>query len=104
MTEHRVKSWVPFFKAFESGAKKHDLRDTKDRNYQIGDTLILEEFDPFAPAGSDGYTGRKLAMGITYITGRSTPCAFSSAVLDRDYVILSLEPLGPVYGDLTFGG
>jgi len=28
---------------------------------------------------------------ITYITSNNTPCAFSSAVLDKDYCILSLR-------------
>lgn len=40
MNTHTVKSWVHFFDAIESGNKKHDLRKN-DRNYKVGDTLIL---------------------------------------------------------------
>lgn len=87
MQVHRVKSWSPFFRAFKTGAKKHDLRDLKDRDYKVGDILILQEYDPF----EGKYTGEELSMRITYITSKDTPCAFSSAVLDRDYCILSLE-------------
>lgn len=34
-----------------------------------------------------------LRMKITYITSRDTPCAFSSAALDKNYCILSLEKI-----------
>ena len=89
MNVHNVKSWVPFFQAFKSGAKKHDMRDMKDRNYKVGDILILEEYDPF----KGEYTGDAMKMRITYITSKDTPCAFSSGALDRDYCILSLEQI-----------
>lgn len=87
MTTHNVKSWVPFFQAFKSGNKKHDMRDMIDRDYKVGDELILEEYDPF----KGEYTGDTLRMRITYITSRDTPCAFSSAALAKDFCILSLE-------------
>jgi hypothetical protein len=86
---HEVKSWTAFFQAFKTGAKKHDMRDMIDRDYQVGDVLVLHEYDPF----KGEYTGEKLAMRITYITSRDTPCAFSSAALDRNYCILSLDRL-----------
>lgn len=89
MATYNVKSWVPFFQAFKRGEKKHDMRDLKDRDYQVGDILFLEEYDPF----KGEYTGEVLRMKITYITSNKTPCAFSSAALDKDYCILSLEPL-----------
>jgi hypothetical protein len=89
MTVYNVKSWVPFFQAFKTGAKKHDMRDLKDRNYKVGDILVLEEYDPF----KGQYTGDVMRMKITYITSRETPCAFSSAALDSNYCILSLEEL-----------
>lgn len=88
MAVHAVKSWIPFFKEFESGNKKHDMRDLRDRDYQVGDILVLQEYDPFVGI----YTGREKLMRITYITSRATPCAFSSAALDSNFCILSLEP------------
>lgn len=87
MAIHKVKSWTPFFQAFKNGAKKHDMRDMKDRKYSVGDILVLQEYDPF----KGEYTGEEMEMTITYITSRDTPCAFSSGALDRDYCILSLE-------------
>jgi hypothetical protein len=88
MTIHHVKSWTPFFEAFMRGDKRHDLRDD-DRNYQIGDVLVLQEFHPFG----NGYSGREMSMEVSYITGRETPCAFSSSALAKGFVILSLRPV-----------
>lgn len=88
---HHLKSWTPFFEAFLAGQKRHDLRDNTDRNFMVGDAVMLEDYDPF----KGKYSGRCLAMEVTYITGRETPCAFSSAVLAKGFVILSLKPTNP---------
>ena len=87
MTVHKVKSWVPFFQAFKRGEKKHDMRDLRDREYKVGDIMILQEFDQI----KGEYTGDEMVREITYITDKNTPCAFSSHALDRDYCILSLD-------------
>lgn len=89
MAHHNVKSWTWLFEAISSGAKKHDIRDMRDRDYRIGDTMTLHEFDQI----KGEFTGRKHDVRITYITDRQSACAFSSAVLDRNYGILSVEPL-----------
>jgi hypothetical protein len=44
--EHRVKSWPSFFEPTVAGVKTHDVRRMGDRDYRIGDTLRLMEFDP----------------------------------------------------------
>lgn len=93
MTTHVVKSWRQFFRAIVNGTKKHDLRDMADRNYKVGDTIILREYDQF----EGRYTGMCQRVKITFITSEDTPCAFSSAVLQRGYAILSLELEGPPY-------
>ena len=87
MTIHRVKSWGYLFDAIDAGVKKHDVRDMRDREYKVGDILILERFDQT----TGEYTGETLRCIITYITNRNVCCAFSSAVLDRNFGILSLE-------------
>lgn len=81
-----LKSWSQFFQAIKDGRKKHDLRDTKDRAFKVGGLLLLREFDQFTGV----YTGEMLVVEITFITSREVPCAFSCAVLHRDYAILSL--------------
>jgi hypothetical protein len=83
---HHVKSWSHFFDAIKAGHKKHDLR-RDDRNYQAGDTVVLERYDNIKGI----YTGEQCTAEISYITNNQFPCAFSSAVLPQDYCILSLE-------------
>jgi hypothetical protein len=85
MATHEVKSWSHFFDAIESGHKKHDLRKN-DRNFKIGDTLRLRRYDNI----NGMFTGQSIDRKVTYITSRDVPCAFSSAVLESDYCILSL--------------
>jgi|SRR5438552_18954335 len=84
--EHRVKSWPSFFEATLAGVKTHDVRRISDRDYQVGDTLRLLEFDP----ERQHYTGRELCVRITYITSAKVPCALSEACLHSDYCILSI--------------
>lgn len=90
---HKIKSWPSFFQAFLEDRKLHDIR-SKDRDFRVGDTVLLQEYEPFVEGGR--YTGRELMMQITYITSNDTPCALSSAVLDRDYCVLSLKKWGAV--------
>lgn len=52
MTTHHVKSWSHFFDAIKRGDKRHDLR-LNDRDYAVGDMLVLQRYDPFAGC----YTG-----------------------------------------------
>lgn len=86
MKEHIVKSWSHFYEAIREGLKKHDLRKN-DRDYQIGDILVLQKYDMTRGV----YTGDELRARVTYMTSTRFPCAYSSAVLPADYVILSLE-------------
>lgn len=85
--EHQVKSWPELFEATLAGAKKHDMRRATDRDYRVGDLLVLREFDP----GQQCYTGRELRMRITYVTSSEFPCALSGGGLHSDYCILSLS-------------
>lgn len=86
--EHKVRSWRHLFEPINDGSKHHDLRKN-DRDYHVGDTLVLQEFD----IQTGKYTGREAKRKISYMTSRDFPCAFSSAVLPNDYCILSLEKL-----------
>ena len=87
MATHELKSWPQFFEAIRLGLKTHDLRSKKDREFKVGDTLILLEYDPI----NGVYTGRTVECTVTFITSNEYPCAYSSAVLDRNAVILSIS-------------
>jgi hypothetical protein len=89
--DYEVKSWPWFFEEMISGRKMHDMRDKRDREYKVGDKMLLREFDP----RTGDYTGRASIATITYITDNVTPCAMSSAALDRNFAILSLNVEAP---------
>jgi Domain of unknown function (DUF3850) len=85
---HRVKSWVHLFQAFVRGEKLHDLR-VLDRDYQVGDILVLCEYDK----QQEKYTGREAESQITYITSsQHVACAFSPFALKEKFAILSIKP------------
>lgn len=88
-TIHQCRSWCHLFQPILDGVKTHDLR-RNDRGYKVGDIINLLEYDP----ALGELTGRACPVEITYITGRGlghSPCAFSSAILLPEYVILSIK-------------
>lgn len=88
-TAHIVRSWTHLYQPMAAGLKTHDLR-LNDRDYQVGDHMLMQEYDP----ATGTLTGQETLVEITYITGRAdgcSPCAVSSVVLHPDYVILSIK-------------
>lgn len=61
MQEHKLKTWPEYYRAITEGKKRFELRKN-DRNFQEGDTLILQEWSP-----ETGYTGRVAKRNVTYI-------------------------------------
>lgn len=59
-TIHEVKILPEYFKPVKDGTKTFEIRKN-DRNYQVGDSLILKEWDV------EGYTGEELTKKIVYI-------------------------------------
>lgn len=83
---HELKSWVGLFEPIFDGSKTHDLR-VMDRDYTVGDTCLLREWDP----KNRVYTGREVDVTITYITSSShSPCAFSPVALHDAMAVLSI--------------
>lgn len=60
---HYVRCWPEPFEAQWTGIKQFEIREN-DRDYAIGDSLILQEYVPH----TGEYTGRELRRTITYIT------------------------------------
>lgn len=58
--EHRLKTLQPFFDDVKNGSKTFELR-RNDRNFKIGDTLILEEYD------GTTFTGETIRKSISYV-------------------------------------
>lgn len=59
---HELKTWSQYFGAIAVGVKRFEVR-VNDRNFQIGDTLRLMEFDPI----NQSYTGRWLERDVTFV-------------------------------------
>lgn len=76
--EHELKTLPNYFKAVLGGTKQFELRKD-DREFKLGDTVLLREWD------GQNYTGRTCRRNIFYIL-RDVP----EYGLKEGYVILGL--------------
>jgi hypothetical protein len=61
---HALKIWPCYFREVLSGQKTFEIREmSDDRNFQVGDTLWLQEWDPDQKA----YSGKHTVQKVTYI-------------------------------------
>jgi hypothetical protein len=69
---HHMKCWPEPFAATMAGIKNYEFRkDDRLNGYQIGDILVLREWQPPAqdePWDYAGYTGRRIQATVTYIS------------------------------------
>lgn len=73
---HKLKIHPEYFEAVCSGKKSFEIREN-DRDFKIGDTLMLQEYDP----QDKSYTGRVIERRVTYITDFSQK---------ENYVVMSI--------------
>jgi len=70
--EHDLKTWPYEFSAVAEGTKRFEYRVDDGRNFEVGDVLILHEWQP-APLcnrtteGPGEYTGRVLRAYVTFL-------------------------------------
>jgi len=67
MQTHELKTISPAFQAIISGEKSFEIREN-DRNFQVGDVLLLIEVEPTPSGIHQVYTGKMKEVKITYIT------------------------------------
>ncbi|EOS7882279.1 DUF3850 domain-containing protein [Enterococcus hirae] len=72
---HELKILPVYFEAVVNGRKQFEIRKN-DRDFQVGDQLILKEWN------KDGFTGRACQSEITYIT---------DYMQKNGYVVLSIR-------------
>lgn len=88
---HELKCLTSYFLRLKDGSKKFEIREN-DRNFKIGDQLILKEFipkdywDPEEPK-EDEYTGEILHREITYVLSGDVPGLLNG------YAILGLSKI-----------
>lgn len=68
MTTHELKVWPEYFNAARKGEKPFEVR-LNDRDYAVGDVLVLKEWNPWIGIGGEpfGYTGREIRRRVTYV-------------------------------------
>lgn len=62
MALHKLKTWPSYFAAIQRKQKTFEVRQ-HDRDFAVGDTLRLEEFDP----DRRKYTGQTMDVKVTYL-------------------------------------
>lgn len=87
---HDLKIWPQYFICIIEGSKTFEIRKN-DRDFNIGDKMILREWVPGAFDGAGHYTGRTITCTVTYII-------FECAGLIPGYVIMSIDVLKPLVG------
>jgi ASC-1-like (ASCH) protein len=74
--KHNLKILPEYYQAVIDGSKTFEIRKN-DRNFQVGDVLILNEF-------KERYSGRWVAVKVTYILK-------SKEYLPKNYVAMSIR-------------
>ena len=106
---HELKTWPEFFIETRGGRKKFELRKN-DRDFRVGDQLLLKEWDPkvyqknlpsdhrtvedIQAAIEAAYTGREFLVRVDYIMGAAYVAGFGYrgiSPIDRGYVIMSIS-------------
>lgn len=67
MRRHELKTWPEFYRAVQDNKKTFELR-YNDRNYQVGDELLLREFEP-----CHSCKGKGKVAGTRWIDDPRTP-------------------------------
>lgn len=65
MKTHELKCWPESFEAIYVGAKTADLRNDDDRVFEVGDWILLREWEPQTQL----YTGRHVVVEVTHVDG-----------------------------------
>lgn len=86
---HEIKSWPEFFADLLGDRKTFELRKN-DRNYRVGDLLLIREWEP----RREEYTGRQLTRRVTYVLyGAGVGAIEPLKGLAVGYAILGLEAI-----------
>jgi hypothetical protein len=62
MKVHHLKTWPPCFEAIQNDLKHFELRKN-DRDFQVGDMLVLQEWNPHVGE----YTTREIRAYVQWI-------------------------------------
>lgn len=93
---HSLKILPKYYDDVLNGRKKFEIRKN-DRNFKVGDKLLLQEWD------KDEYTGREMLKEVDYIFPSNGTCELSEDYcitygLSEGYCILGLTTEKPAAG------
>jgi hypothetical protein len=77
---HNLKTWPEYFVAVLIGTKTFEIRKN-DRDFNVGDELVLQEYEPT----NDMYSGRSVKRTVTYVLNGG------SFGIDKGYCVLGLR-------------
>ena len=81
---HRLKTWPWYFQEVAAGRKNFEVRRCDDRDFKVGDTLILLEYDPRLSK----FTGNMVSRKVTYILyGKDF------AAINKKFCVMSLKEM-----------
>jgi len=91
---HHLKCWPHEFEAMKGGLKRFEYRKD-DRDYQVGDVLILEKWIPVKEYENQRserlvkgeYTGEKLNVSVSYVLRGG------KFGVPEGYVVMSVEKI-----------
>lgn len=78
---HLLKTWCNYYDRSVEGEKPFEVRKN-DRDFQTGDILVLQEFDPV----DNAFTGRDKDFVITYILHGG------QFGIEQGYVVMGIRP------------
>jgi hypothetical protein len=95
---HELKCWPKFFEPTLRGIKRFELRRDDRGGFQVGDELLLQEWNPEMSYGHRGeacephYTGREVLVRVDYVMGQKEVRAIMNLlVIMPGYVIMSVS-------------
>lgn len=83
---HKLKTWPEYYQAIANDFKRFELRKN-DRGFEVGDTLLLKEYEP----STEKYTGEEMYVKVTFIFGDDPDDRAWG--LEEGYVIMSIKKL-----------
>lgn len=83
---HALKCWPDYYAEVVAGRKAFEIR-YNDRNFQVGDVLVLQEWS----LGTQQYTGEMVSRTITYMTDFEQKPGFVVLSLRDDAALTPVE-------------
>lgn len=86
--DHKLRTWPFYFDEINKGEKRFEVRKN-DRDFQKGDLLILQEYDPW----NEKYTGAEIACEVTYVLHGKAKDELSYFGIAEGYCVMGIKKI-----------